>query len=514
VNLFELLARSARTWPELPAIARGDRVHCTYRELTRRAVALSAGLRGRLGLGPGARVALAAQNCAEYLEILFACWHAGIVAVPVNSRLHARELDFVLEHSEAAALFATPGIAAGSSSRAPTVEIGSADYAKLLGDAGRGGAAEVAPESPAWIFYTSGTTGRPKGAVLSHRNLLFMTLAYFADIDRLAPGGAIVHAAPLSHGSGLYALPHVAAGSAHVISESASFDPEEVFDAIERRERVSLFAAPTMVTRMLASPTAERREPRNLQTLIYGGAPMYRSDLLRALELFGPRLYNLYGQGESPMTISGLPQWAHAERDHPRHAERLASCGPPRTGVELGVVGDDGEALAEGEIGEVVTRSDCVMAGYWRDPDATASAIREGWLHTGDRGFLDADGFLTLSGRSKEMILSGGSNIYPREVEEVLLGDARVDECAVVGRAHPEWGEEVVAFVVPRAGAQLEPAELDALCLTRIARYKRPREYRIVDALPKTESGKVKKTELREQLAQGPGQGRRPAPAR
>jgi long-chain acyl-CoA synthetase len=501
MNLFELLAKRARLTPELPAIESRARGTATYRDLAERAIALSAGMRGSLGLRPGDRVVLAAQNCAEYLEIVFACWHAGLVAVPVNSRLHPRELDFVLAHSEAAASFTSPGIGSGGASRAATLEIGSGDYRELLGKPAEGRAAEVSPESPAWLFYTSGTTGRPKGAVLSHRNLLCMTLAYFADIDRVDPGAAIVHAAPLSHGSGLYALPHIAAGSRHLIPESASFDPDEVFAAIERCERVSFFAAPTMVTRMLASPSAGSRDLRNLQTLIYGGAPMYQSDLLRALELFGPRLYNLYGQGESPMTISGLPQSAHAERAHPRYAERLASCGPARSGVELRVVGDAGNSLAPGEIGEVITRSDCVMSGYWRDPAATASALREGWLYTGDRGFLDAEGFLTLSGRSKEMILSGGSNIYPREVEEVLLRDPRIDECAVVGRPHPEWGEEVVAFVVGGKGARIEPSELDALCLAHIARYKRPRAYRVVDALPKTESGKVKKTELRALLA-------------
>jgi acyl-CoA synthetase (AMP-forming)/AMP-acid ligase II len=216
---------------------------------------------------------------------------------------------------------------------------------------------------------------------------------------------------------------------------------------------------------------------------------MYVADCLRAIELFGPRLYQLFGQGEAPMTITGLPQSEHEKRTH------LETAGIARTGVEVRIFDEAERELPPGEAGEIVTRSDCVMAGYWRNPEASAKTLRGGWLHTGDVGSLDAEGFLTIRDRSKDMIISGGSNIYPREIEEVLLRHPAVAECSVVGRKHPEWGEEVVAFIV--ASTPLDISELDALCLDNIARFKRPRDYRFVDALPKNNYGKVLKTELR-----------------
>jgi acyl-CoA synthetase (AMP-forming)/AMP-acid ligase II len=319
--------------------------------------------------------------------------------------------------------------------------------------------------------------------MLTHRNLLFASRAYFADIDKLGPGDAILHAAPLSHGSGLYGLPHFAAGALNVIPESGGFEPAELFDLMDRWPNASFFAAPTMIVRLLASPAA--RTPRQLKTIAYGGAPMYVADALRAIDLFGPRLYQLYGQGESPMTITGLPQEFH------RHRIKLDSCGYARTGVEVKVL----------ESGEIVTRSDCVMAGYWDNPEASAQTLAGGWLHTGDIGRMDEQGFLTILDRSKDMIISGGSNIYPREIEEVLLLHPAVAECSVVGKAHPEWGEEVVAFVVLKKNIlQLQREELDALCLNNIARFKRPKDYRFVDDLPKNNYGKVLKTELRKRL--------------
>jgi acyl-CoA synthetase (AMP-forming)/AMP-acid ligase II len=240
----------------------------------------------------------------------------------------------------------------------------------------------------------------------------------------------------------------------------------------------------------MASPAA--RTPPKLKTITYGGAPMYVADCLRAIELFGARLFQLFGQGEAPMTITGLPQLFHEKRQH------LESCGLPRTGCEVSIFDQNDKELPAGETGEIVTRSDCVMKGYWNNPEATARALRGGWLHTGDVGSMDAQGFLTIKDRSKDMIISGGANIYPREIEEVLLRHPAVVECSVVGRPHPEWGEEVVAFVVRKNS--VSPDDLEKLCLDNIARFKRPREYRFVEALPKNNYGKVLKTELRRLL--------------
>ena len=495
MNLVQLLARSAHRLPDAPALARGTRVVATYGEVAQRAARLAAGMTRKFGLAPGERVALAMKNHARFYEVLFACWHAGLAAVPMNAKLHPREFAYILGNSAAKLCFVTPDLESALTAFPNVIVCDSPAYEALLA-AESSPAAPVDPDDTAWLFYTSGTTGLPKGAMLTHRNLLFMTQAYFSDIDTLAPGDTILHAAPLSHGSGLYGLPHFAAGALNVIPEGSQFEPAEVFELLEAWPNVSFFAAPTMIVRLLASPAARR--PAKLKTITYGGAPMYVADSVRAIELFGPRLYQLFGQGESPMTITGLPQSVHAERHHPRFLERLASCGFARAGVEVRVVNDEDRDLPQGEVGEIVTRSDCVMRGYWQDPGASAQALRGGWLHTGDMGSLDDENFLTLRDRSKDLIISGGANIYPREVEEVLLRHPAVAECSVIGRAHPEWGEEVVAFVVARD--KISSAELDALCLEQIARFKRPREYIFTEALPKNNYGKVLKTELRLRL--------------
>jgi long-chain acyl-CoA synthetase len=483
MNLVHLLLRNARWLPDRPALAHGRRVVRSYGEMASRVAKLASGFTQKLSLSKGDRVALAMKNCPEYYEIMFACWHAGLTAVPMNAKLHPKEFAYILENSGAKACFVTPDLCAAVPSG-----ISAQELERLF--ANPQPPADVNPDDTAWLFYTSGTTGVPKGAMLTHRNMLFQTHAYFADIDKLGPGDSILHPAPLSHGSGCYALPHFAAGAVNVIPESGSFDPEEIFALLDHWPNASFFAAPTMVVRLLASPAA--RSPRNLKTIIYGGAPMYVADSLKAIDLFGPRLYQLYGQGEAPMTITGLPQSEHEKRTH------LESAGVPRTGVEVKILNESDAELPTGEIGEIVTRSDCVMAGYWKNPEATKKTLRGGWLRTGDLGSIDAEGFLTIKDRSKDMIISGGANIYPREIEEVLLRHPAVAECSVVGRAHPEWGEEVIAFVVRRG--DVAPAELENLCLDNIARFKRPREYRFVDALPKNNYGKVLKTELRKLL--------------
>ncbi len=482
MNLVHLLLRTARWLPEQPALAVGKRPVRTYAEMGLRVARLASGF-SNLSLKKHDRVALAMKKCPEFYEVLFACWHAGLTAVPMNAKLHPKEFAYILENSGAKACFTTPDLESAVPGSIPLKEIDS-----LLREPRA--PAQVEPDDVAWLFYTSGTTGVPKGAMLTHRNMLFQTHAYFADIDKLHPGESALHPAPLSHGSGLYGLPHFAVGAVNVIPESGHFDPDEIFALLDHWPNASFFAAPTMLVRLLASRAA--RTPRKLKTITYGGAPMYVADSLRAIELFGPRLYQLFGQGEAPMTITGLPQFFHEKKQH------LETCGLARTGCEVKIVSDSDEELPAGEVGEIVTRSDCVMRGYWQNPEATAQAKRGGWLHTGDVGSLDAAGFLTIKDRSKDMIICGGANIYPREIEEVLLRHPAVAECSVVGRPHPEWGEEVVAFVVTRESIQKE--DLDRLCLDNIARFKRPRQYRFVEALPKNNYGKVLKTELRKQL--------------
>ncbi len=328
-----------------------------------------------------------------------------------------------------------------------------------------------------------------------------MSLSYFADIDPVTAQDSILHAAPISHGSGLYGLPHIARGAVSVVPHSGGVDGDEIAALLKRWTGMSFFAAPTMVRRLAGDPAIASVDLAHLKTIIYGGAPMYLADLEHALAVFGPRLAQIYGQGETPMTITALSKADHADSNHPRWRDRLQSVGIARTDVEVRVVDDDGSELPAGEIGEVVVRGDVVMTGYWNQPDATAEALRDGWLHTGDLGSFDADGYLTLRDRSKDLIISGGMNIYPREVEEALLRHPGVRAAAVVGRPDSEWGEAVVAFVVAADGAAAPRVEdLDRTCLESIARFKRPKEYRFVDALPTNNYGKVVKRELRDQL--------------
>jgi long-chain acyl-CoA synthetase len=502
MNLSLTLHTVARLMPEQPAIVwEGGRLGYAAFEAQVRSIA--GALRRRHGLEPGARVALAMENCPEYMPLLYGIWRAGLAAVPMNSKLHPKEMAWIVSDSGSRLVIASAKLADALSApdlgALPTViAIATPDHRALL--AGEPVAAEPGEaDAEAWVFYTSGTTGRPKGAMLSHRNLLFACQCYYADIDYLDARDTILHAAPLTHGSGLYGLAHIARGAKNVILEG-SFEPERVFQALGAHDNVAMFAAPTMFSRLVNDPRAGSADTRGLKTIIYGGAPMYLADLKRSLELFGRKLYHLYGQGESPMTITGLDKAMHADLAHPRWEERLASVGFARTGVAVKVVGEDGRELPLGEIGEVVTRSDCVMLGYWNNAEANARALREGWLWTGDLGSMDAEGLVTLKDRSKDMIISGGSNIYPREIEEVLLGHPAVLEAAVVSRPHADWGEEVVAFVVAWDGAAVSEAELDRLCLDNIARFKRPRGYRFVAALPKNNYGKILKTELRQRL--------------
>jgi long-chain acyl-CoA synthetase len=495
MNLALWLARAGLSHPSHPAAATGTRVVATYGNLAMRAAKLAGALRDRFKLAPGERVAIVAKNSPAYLELLYGIWHAGLAAVPANAKLHGSELGYILEHSGARIRFVSPGLDAEIAPHAPQslermIVIGGHEYEALL-------AADAIDPVPragddlAWLFYTSGTTGRPKGAMLTHRVLAAASFAYMTEVDPVGPGDTILHAAPMSHGSGLYIMAHVARLGVQVVPESGGFEPEEIFSLFGAYRRVSMFAAPTMIKRLVECPAEPHAD--NIRTLIWGGAPMYVEDALAALDRFGPRLAQIYGQGESPMTITTLSKEDIADRAHPRWRDRLGSAGRPYACLEVTVADGDDRPLPAGETGEILCRGEVVMPGYWRNDKATAATMRGGWLHTGDVGAFDAEGYLHLKDRSKDLIISGGSNIYPREVEEVLLTHPAVREVSVIGRADREWGEVVVAYVVGEAGRDA----LDALCLARIARFKRPKDYVFVPALPKNNYGKILKTELR-----------------
>jgi long-chain acyl-CoA synthetase len=512
-NLSALLVKSAHRFPALPALAVGARVRSSYGELASK-VTRFAGAMLDEGLMPGERVAVIAKNCAEYIETMLACWHAGMCAVPVNSKLHVDELVYVLSHCGARWALVDAAWHSALSLRASelpalelVVELGAAEYERLCTGEARVEPAAVAATDPAWLFYTSGTTGRPKGVVLSHGNLLAMAQCFLSDVEAIEPGDAIFHAAPLSHGSGLYAVPHLLCAAVQVVPESGGFDAAEIVTLLERWDRTCFFAAPTMVKRLVSHPALGHARLDHLKSIVCGGAPMYVEDSKIAVAALGPRLAQIYGQGESPMTIAAMSRALVAAAVARGDDARLGSVGIAQTGVEIRIADADDAALPTGEVGEVLVRGPTVMQGYWMNPEASAATLANGWLHTGDVGCLDGDGFLTLKDRSKDLIISGGSNIYPREVEEVLQQHPAVAEVAVVGRRHADWGEEVVACLVARDGGDTKAleTELDQLCLAHIARFKRPKAYVFFAELPKNNTGKVLKTVLREELIKRQG---------
>ena len=503
MNIAALLHNAATTFGERPAIAVGTGILQDYAGLASRVARLATGFRQKLGLATGARVALAMSNCPAYLEALFAIWHAVLVAVPINAKLHAKEVAFILADCGAELCLVTDDLAAPIAREAAALGcktgwicVERPEYAALL--------LEPAPyvdrgrDDLAWLFYTSGTTGKPKGAMLSHQNLQLMSWSYLCDFDQLTERDSILHLGPQSHAAGLLALAHVARASLHILPESGTFEPDEIAALIDANESLTFFAAPTMLRRLVESPRVAASTLSHVRSILGGAAPFYAEDIRRGLDLFGMKFTNGYGQGECPCTITAMPKRFYTPDID---ADRLVSVGTARTGVEVRVVDGAGAELPPGECGEILVRSDIVMRGYWNNAAATAQALAGGWLHTGDIGRMDAGGFLWLLDRSKDLIISGGSNIYPREVEDVLLGAPGVLEVAVVGEPDPEWGENVVAFIVARSGAAPTVAALDELCLGNLARFKRPKRYVFLDALPRNSTGKVLKTALRSSLA-------------
>jgi long-chain acyl-CoA synthetase len=504
MNVAEWLAASARLRPDAPALLTGFDLDADYATFARRAAAIGAALSRDYGIATGDRVALFATNCTQYLECLYGIWWIGAAAIPINAKLHGREAAWICSDAGARLAFISDDTAealAEARSDLPaamkTLSVDSSAYLAMREGAGAPLPLPRDTDDLAWLFYTSGTTGRPKGVMLSHGNLVAATMCYLADVDQATPNDASLYAAPISHGAGLYHLPHVRIGGRHVIPESRGFDPDEVLNLGRQLGNVVMFAAPTMVRRLVDAAKKRGEDGEGIRTIIYGGGPMYLADIRDAIATMGQRFVQIYGQGESPMTITALGREWHKRIDHPRYLERLASVGPAQSVMSIRITGADGKPLPPGETGEVEAKGTAVMLGYWNNPKANAETLKDGWLRTGDVGRLDEDGFLTLSDRSKDVIISGGTNIYPREVEEALLTHPDVREVSAIGVPDPDWGEIVVACVVLEHGVAADDARLDAHCLASIARFKRPKRYVYLDGLPKNNYGKVLKTELR-----------------
>jgi long-chain acyl-CoA synthetase len=489
-SLALLLDAPARALPDAPAVLLGDRPVRSWAGLAEAVARRAGALVTTFGIRPGDRVALVAGNCPEYLEWLFATWYAGAVAVPVSSRLHAREAVALLEDCGAALCVATADVAGDLANLVPAqtrlLVIGEADERATVSATAIEPVRRSAVDD-AWIFYTSGTTGRAKGARLSHGNLLAMGAAYYADVAEVGRRDAFVHVAALSHASGLFALPFLGRGAAQVLPPSGGFDPAELLALVGAHERSSFFVPPVLLRRLAGAVERAAGAPVDrLGTVLVGAAPVLADDLRRGIAALGPRVWNGYGQGESPCTITAMPAAAAAAALDDR--ERLVSVGSARWATRVRVVDRDDRPLPPGEVGEVVVDGPTVMAGYL--------------------GRFDAAGHLTLVDRAKDVVITGGYNVYPREVEDVLVSDPAVAEAAVVGVPDAEWGERLVAFVVPTSAHRPDAAELDALCLASIARHKRPKQYVVVDALPRNAAGKVLKTALRGQVPATEGTGR------
>ena len=499
MNVGTFLTKAARLHPLHVAVVHGS-TQIRYDELDAQAAAFADGLR-RKGYRQGDRVALFMPNRAEHFTALFGLFKGGFVAVPVNAKLHASELAFIVEHSGARAVVvseASREVAEAALETLPSVEridvdaTGPSSFAAIVETGTSSGFedAEVDPNDVAWIFYTSGTTGRPKGAMLSHRNLCACTMNVLADVCDFQPEDNVLHVAPMTHGSGLYALASIARGCRNIVYARRSFDADDVLDLVARdRITIIAFLAPTMIHMLLDAAPA--RVVPSLRRVIYGGAPIDPTLLEASIDRFGAIFAQIYGQGEAPMTITGLrPQ------DH--RGKALSSAGTVRTDVEVRLVDDDGSVVADGSEGEICVRGDVVMQGYWQDKAADAKALKDGWLHTGDVGRFE-DGMLYLLSRRNDVIISGGSNIYPREVEDVLMLHPAVRETCVFGLPDDKWGEIVVAAVV--ASSPVSAEELQAFCQSHIASFKKPKRIEFLDDLPKNAYGKIVRRQIKEDLA-------------
>ncbi len=504
MNLGHIVQQQARRNAARPAFVWGDRVW-TWADLNDRVAAMAAVLADH-GIGKGDRVLVQSQNCNQLFESMFACFRLGAVWVPANFRGAPDDLAWMAELSGAKLLICNAAFPEHAKINAlalsTRIAIGPADFGpdidELMQKAGPPPPlAAVDRDDPAWFFFTSGTTGRPKASVLTHGQLGFVINNHLCDlVPGLGPDDASLVVAPLSHGAGMHQLMASAKGAPTILTTAAKFDTAEIWGLVERWKVTNIFTVPTILKMLVEAPEVAQTDHSSLRYIIYAGAPMYRTDQVRALETLGPVLVQYFGLGEVTGAITVLPPDAHSALDD----SRAGTCGIPRTGMQVEIQDDTGAEVATGETGEICVLGPAVFAGYWDNPEANAKTFRDGWFRTGDLGHMDADGFVYITGRQSDMFISGGSNIYPREIEEKILTHPAITETAVFGMPDPKWGEVGVAVSVLKPGHAVDGAALSAFLREKMAGYKVPRAFHFWDELPKSGYGKLAKRLIRDEL--------------
>jgi acyl-CoA synthetase (AMP-forming)/AMP-acid ligase II len=506
MNLGHFVDQNARRLPEHPAFVWGERVW-TWAEFDVRVRAMAAALVQEGGIVKGDRVLVQSQNCNQLLESMFACFRIGAIWVPANFRGTPDDLNWMAELSGAKALICNADFPDHAQIKAPSIKvrfaIGKADFGQDIEDLIERHQGMDAPlaavdrDDPAWFFFTSGTTGRPKASVLTHGQLAFVINNHLCDlVPGTTPDDASLVVAPLSHGAGMHQLLMVARGVPTLLPASVKFDTAEIWAMIEKWRVTNIFTVPTILKMLVEAPQVHDHDHSSLRYVIYAGAPMYRTDQVRALETLGPVLVQYFGLGEVTGAITYLPPSEHSAAE----GARVGTCGFSRTGMQVQIQDETGAEVPYGETGEICVTGPAVFAGYWENPEANAKSFRDGWFCTGDLGNMDPQGFVYITGRQSDMYISGGSNIYPLEIEEKILTHPDVLETAVFGMPDPKWGEIGVVVCALKPGGTLDGVTLEAFLRDRMASYKMPRQFYFWDALPKTGYGKLSKLLLRGEL--------------
>lgn len=508
MDIGTLVSRAARRFGDRIAVEAPEGTR-TFTELGDRVSRLACSLRS-LGMAPGDRVLDLQSNSLPYLETDLGIRSAGFVRVALNYRLHPTDWARIAADCGAKALVCHARFLQDAAAVRDLVEhvivVGGAvedtlDYEELLAAARPGPHLPLDPDALCGLHYSSGTTGHPKGAQRTHRNWLASVVNMTQDVLGGPPGpdDCYVHAGPITHTSGLFVLPFLVAGARQIILPT--WDPDTFIDAVQHRGATHTAVVPTMVARLLAVPGIDRSVLAGLKMLGYAGAPMPPEQMRQASERLTPHLVQYYGLVEAIPPVTVLDSELHA-RGISGETELLTSAGRPALGVEIAVVDPEGMPVAPGETGEVLTRGDHVMAGYFNAESRSdlGKSVVDGWLHTGDLGRLDEEGNLWLIDRVGDMIISGGYNIYPREVEDVVAEVPEVAEVAVLGIPDPDWGQRVVAVVTALPGRTVVPEAVIEHCRERMAAYKKPKEVVVVEQFPLNSTGKIAKLVLREQL--------------